>query len=99
MGVIFCVDNHMSIEERLLLYALVRGTRTQRVLEIGSQFGASASVIAAALQDAGGGIVVGVDPAPRIDVRQRRYFGRLRLVRKASPGGHSRRDGHCRRPV
>ena len=54
----------LLLPERLLLYALVRGLRPERCLEIGSHFGGSTTIIAGALDDVGGGVLVCVDPSP-----------------------------------
>jgi hypothetical protein len=54
----------LLLPERLLLYALVRALRPSRCLEIGTHFGGSTTIIAAALDDAGTGSLVCVDPAP-----------------------------------
>ena len=53
--------------ERLLLYALVYGRRPKCCLEIGTFRGGSSVIICAAMDDAGCGRLVCVDPAPRID--------------------------------
>jgi hypothetical protein len=50
-----------------MLYALIRGLRPERVLEIGVRWGGGARIIAAALEDAGGtGRAIGIDPAPKL---------------------------------
>ncbi len=86
VGIVYLVDNHMSVEERLLLYTLVRTLRPARVLELGCQQGASARIITAALEDAGGaGRLVGVDPAPVAEATRRKLHDRFRFVRGVSP--------------
>ncbi len=56
----------MLVPERLLLYSLILGLRPQLCLEIGSFRGGSSAIICAALDDAGGGRLVCVDPEPRM---------------------------------
>lgn len=84
------VDTHLSHPERLLLFSLVRGMRPQSVLEIGTWRGASAAIIAAALEDNGAGTVVGIDPLNLIEYPKRWYFGRFTLVEAPSPAGIAR---------
>jgi predicted O-methyltransferase YrrM len=70
-----------------MLYALLRGLRPERVLEIGVRWGAGARIIAAALEDAGGwGRAVGIDPASEaFRARPRELFGRYELLCGYSP--------------
>lgn len=56
----------LLLPERLLLYALVRGLRPARCLEIGSHFGGSTSIMCSALDDVGAGALVCVDPDPLV---------------------------------
>jgi hypothetical protein len=56
----------LLLPERLLLYSLVRGLRPVRCLEIGSHFGGSTTIIGAALDDVGAGMLVCVDPSPLV---------------------------------
>jgi hypothetical protein len=62
----------LLLPERLLLYALVRGVRPRRTLEIGTRFGGSAVIICAALDDLQqespdyDGRLICVDAAPEI---------------------------------
>jgi predicted O-methyltransferase YrrM len=53
--------------ERVLLHALVRGLRPERVLEIGTHRGGSTMIMCAALDDIGEGVIVCIDPNPVID--------------------------------
>ena len=53
----------LLLPERLLLYAVVRGVRPERALEIGTRFGGSASIICAALDDVPGGSLLCLDTA------------------------------------
>lgn len=87
LGVIFLAETHMTIPERCVLYGLVRGLRPERVLEIGTRFGGSASIIAAALEDTGRGCIVGLDPAPESVTPKERYYGRFTLLERPSPEG------------
>lgn len=61
-------NSHSWMEycERVLLYAMVYGVRPKRVLEIGTFLGGSAVILAAALDDIGDGVMVCVDPNPRL---------------------------------
>jgi hypothetical protein len=56
----------LLLPERLLLYALVRGLRPERCLEIGTHFGGSTVITTAALDDVGAGTLVCVDPNPMV---------------------------------
>lgn len=56
----------LLLPERLFLYALVHGLRPQRCLEIGTHFGGSTTITAAALDDVGHGVMVCVDPDPLV---------------------------------
>lgn len=56
----------LLLPERLLVYALVRGLRPARCLEIGTNHGGSSAIICAALDDVGAGRLVCVDPAPLV---------------------------------
>jgi predicted O-methyltransferase YrrM len=88
VGVVFTAPSEMSIDERLLLYALVRGLRPRRILEIGSREGGSASIMANALEDVGqDGRIVGLDPQPKVSVPASRFHGRFEVIAAASPAG------------
>ena len=88
LGVIYSNPSDMCIPDRIMLYALIRGLRPDRVLEIGVRWGGGARIIAAALEDSGGpGRAVGIDPAPEaFRVNPRDLFGRYELLRGYSPG-------------
>jgi len=75
----------MSLEERLFLYAFVRGTEPANVLEIGTGQGGSTMVIAAALEENNVGQVFSIDPSPRTDPHDARYRGRLVQIPASSP--------------
>jgi predicted O-methyltransferase YrrM len=85
LGAVIDAPTEMSIDERIFLYALVRGFAPRRVLEIGTSQGGSASIIAAALEDNGQGEVAGIDPYPRIEVAPAGFYGRFHLVTGTSP--------------
>ena len=92
VGLLFDAPSEMSVAERLFLYSLVRGSRPLRVLEIGSNHGGSASIMAAAMEDCAGngqprheGKIFGVDPYPRFTIREKDLFGRFTLIKGTSP--------------
>ena len=85
ISVILDAPTEMSFEERLFLYALVRGTAPQRILEIGTSQGGSAAIFAGALEANGSGLVVGIDPLPRIELPDEVFHGRFHLVTGESP--------------
>ena len=87
VGVVFTAPSDMRIEERLFLYALVRGFRAERALEIGVLQGGGGAIIANAMEDNGVGIVVGLDPAPQVKVRPHALHGRYRVIPMPSPEG------------
>jgi cephalosporin hydroxylase len=88
IGIIYRNPSDMCIADRVMLYALVRGLRPMRVLEIGVRWGGGASIIAAALEDAGGpGRAIGIDPEPgEFRPRPHGLFGRYDLLCGYSPG-------------
>lgn len=85
IGVIFDNPSEMSVDERMFLYAIIRGRRPDRALEIGTYHGGSAAIIASAMEENGKGLVIGVDPAPDVTVSLSAFHGRFRLVSKPSP--------------
>lgn len=85
IGIIYNQHCLMSIDERMFLYAMIRGCRPQRVLEIGSRNGGSAAIMACALEDNNQGLIVGIDPFPEFKVSQRWLQGRFHLITKPSP--------------
>jgi predicted O-methyltransferase YrrM len=87
LGVVYTAATHLSVPERLFLYALVRGTCPQRALEIGTALGGSASIIATAMEDNGVGRIIGIDPVGRVDPGLPRYHGRFQLIESAAPRG------------
>ena len=76
----------MCITDRIMLYALVRGLRPQRAIEIGVRWGGSARIITAAMEDNGIGRLVGLDPHPEAFRGQpKQLYGRYKLVSGYSP--------------
>ncbi len=63
---IFSAPAEQMVEERFLLYSLVLGMKPDRVLEIGTHFGGTATVFCAALDDVGKGTIIGIDPNPLV---------------------------------
>jgi cephalosporin hydroxylase len=88
LGAIYTEPSDMCLPDRVMLYALVRGLRPERVLEIGVRWGGGARIIAAALEDTGGpGRAVGIDPATdAFRPPARVLYGRYDLLRGYSPG-------------
>ena len=62
IGVVFHEPTDMCATDRIMLYALVRGLRPERALEIGVRWGGSARIISNAMEDNGAGQIVGLDP-------------------------------------
>jgi predicted O-methyltransferase YrrM len=86
IGAAFMHPSDMCVTDRIMLYALVRGLRPERVLEIGVRWGAGARIIASALEDNKYGTAVGVDPEPgSFGIPERHLHGRYRLVIGFSP--------------
>ena len=88
-GTIYLADTHLTFDERQILFSLVRGLKPNRVVEIGSFHGGSASIICAALEDNNKGIIIGIDPVPAISTPKKRFFDRFQLIKAASPEGIS----------
>jgi predicted O-methyltransferase YrrM len=87
LGTIYSKPSDMCVPDKVMLYALIRGLRPCRVLEIGVRWGTGAKIIAAALEDAGGnGRAIGIDPDPQtFRATQRDLFGRYELLCGYSP--------------
>jgi cephalosporin hydroxylase len=62
---IYFSPSDMCEPDRVMLYALVRGLRPERVLEVGARWGGGARIISAALQESGFGKAIGIDPEPK----------------------------------
>ncbi len=70
LGVLATAPVSMLPSERLLLYALVYGTRPQRYLEVGTLYGGSAAIVCAALDALELPTRMAlVDPEPRVDAQ------------------------------
>ena len=86
VGVVYHQPSDMCFTDRIMLYALVRGLRPQRALEIGARWGGSARIITSAMEDNGIGKVVGLDPLPEaFRVKSKQLYGRYKLVCGYSP--------------
>jgi len=76
----------MTWPERMFVYASVYGLRPDRCLEIGTFLGGSAVIIAAAMDDANHGVLVCVDPNPKVPPENWAQFAhRCHLVAAFSP--------------
>jgi predicted O-methyltransferase YrrM len=87
VGVVFTAPSDMRVDERLFLYALVRGFQPERALEIGVLQGGGGAIMANAMEENGKGKIVGLDPAPDVKVREKDFHGRYTLIPKPSPEG------------
>jgi predicted O-methyltransferase YrrM len=87
VGVVFKAPSDMRIDERIFLYALVRGLRPQRALEVGILQGGGGAIMANAMEENGRGSIIGLDPDPNITVRERDFHGRYKVLRRPSPEG------------
>jgi predicted O-methyltransferase YrrM len=86
IGIVYHEPSDMCFTDRIMLYALIRGLRPQRAMEIGVRWGGSAMIITAAMEDNGIGKLVGLDPAPEaFRAKPRELYGRYTLVRGYSP--------------
>lgn len=84
LGMVYMSKSDMRPEDRIFLYALIRGLKPERVLEIGALQGGSGRIMACAMEDNGKGRIVGLDPFPLFKV-DRSFHGRYTLVAKGSP--------------
>ena len=82
---VLSAPTEMSVEERMLLYALVRGLKPERVLEIGTSLGGSSFVMAAAMEENGTGRIVSIDPSVNVDPEDSRFHGRFVQLQATSP--------------
>lgn len=86
IGAAFLQPSDMCEADRIMLYALVRGLRPERVLEIGVRWGSGARIISAALQDAGSGRAIGIDPdTSNFRPEPAELFNRYALLEGYSP--------------
>ena len=65
-SVVQSAPTEMLLPERFLLYSLTYGLKPQLALEIGTFRGGSSLILCAAMDDAGQGRLICVDPAPRL---------------------------------
>ena len=76
----------MEIADRLMLFALVRGLRPNRALEIGVRWGNSARIITNAMEENGVGKLAGIDPGPEsFRAKASELHGRYILIKGYSP--------------
>ncbi|WP_354059049.1 class I SAM-dependent methyltransferase [Devosia sp. 2618] len=86
IGAAFMHPSDMCATDRIMLYALVRGLRPERVLEIGVRWGGGARIIASALEDNSFGVAVGLDPdGEPFSIPDRHLHGRYRRLSGYSP--------------
>jgi predicted O-methyltransferase YrrM len=88
IGVVYHQPSDMCFTDRIMLYALVRGLRPQRALEIGVRWGGSAKIMTSAMEENGIGKLVGLDPFPEaFRAKSKELHRRYTLVRGYSPDG------------
>jgi predicted O-methyltransferase YrrM len=85
IGAAYFARSGMRVDEKLFLYAFIRGFRPQRSLEIGVGQGGSALITTNAMEENGVGLHVGVDPTPNLKVAWKDLHGRFKLIAKPSP--------------
>jgi predicted O-methyltransferase YrrM len=86
VGVVYNEPSDMCPTDRLMLYALVRGLRPVRALEIGARWGGSARIITNAMEENGIGKLAGIDPlTSQFRAAPRDLHGRYTLIEGFSP--------------
>ena len=86
LGVVYHEPTDMCPADRIMLYALVRGLRPVRAVEIGTRSGNSARIICNAMEENGEGRLVGIDPEPgNLRVRPADLHGRFEAIAGYSP--------------
>lgn len=86
VGAIYNQPTDMCAADRIMIYALVRGLRPKRALEIGARWGGSGRIIANAMEDNGEGKVVGIDPEPgAFRAKPKDLHNRYELIAGFSP--------------
>ncbi|MCC5822212.1 MAG: class I SAM-dependent methyltransferase [Planctomycetes bacterium] len=86
VGAAFHRPTDMCEPDRIMIYALIRGLRPSRVLEIGVRWGGSARTACAAMEDNRHGRMVGLDPeTDAFRAPKRALHGRYELVQGYSP--------------
>ena len=78
VGVVFTAPSDMRVDERLFLYALVRGFQPERALEIGVLQGGGGAIMANAMEENGKGKIVGLDPGRTSRCGRRTFTGATR---------------------
>jgi predicted O-methyltransferase YrrM len=84
-GTVYEAQSGMRVDEKIFLYAFVRGFRPHRSLEIGVARGGSALITTNAMEEVGHGHHIGVDPEPNLKVAWKDLHGRFTLIAKPSP--------------
>jgi predicted O-methyltransferase YrrM len=86
VGVVYNEPSDMCPTDRLMLYALVRGLRPERALEIGARWGGSARIITNAMEENGAGKLAGIDPlTSQFRASPKDLHGRYTLIEGFSP--------------
>lgn len=85
IGVAYTAPSDMPIEDRLFLYALIRGIKPRRALEAGIAQGGSALIISSAMEDNRIGKLVGIDPTHEVHLKSQAFFGRFEIIKEPSP--------------
>jgi len=86
IGSVYRRPSDMCEPDKIMVYALVRGLRPERALEIGVRWGGSGRIIANAMEDNGTGKIVGLDPDTEpFRPRPSELHGRYQLVKGFSP--------------
>lgn len=86
VGVVYNEPSDMCETDRLMLYALVRGLRPARALEIGARWGGSARIITNAMEENGVGKLAGIDPmTSQFRSNPKDLHGRYTLIEGYSP--------------
>jgi predicted O-methyltransferase YrrM len=85
VGAVYSAQSGMRVDEKIFLYAFVRGFRPERALEIGVGKGGSALITTNAMEENGRGLLVGVDPTPRLLIAWKDLHGRYTLISRPSP--------------
>jgi predicted O-methyltransferase YrrM len=83
---IFDAPAEQLIHERIVIYALVFALRPQRILEIGTHWGGTATIMKAALDDIGHGKIICVDPNPLVTPELLEELSpRIKIIKGFSP--------------
>jgi predicted O-methyltransferase YrrM len=85
IGAAFTAPSDMQIEDKLFLYAFIRGIKPRRALEAGISKGGSALIISSAMEDNRIGKLVGIDPTPDVYMKSQSFFGRFEIIKEPSP--------------